>query len=81
MALASVSMASGDKDALGLAGFGRQVFEALGREQRDVLPPLAEGRQVDVDSADLFQQVSRIAPVGRQLLGAAIARGQHPDVL
>ena len=49
-------------------------------ELEDVLAPLAQGRQLDLDRVEPEQQVLAEAALVGELVGRAIGRGDHPDV-
>ena len=49
-------------------------------QQRDVLAPLAQGRQLDLDRVQPEQQVLAEAAFRRRAARRAVGRGDHPDV-
>ncbi len=49
-------------------------------QQRDVVAPLAQRRQVDLDRVEPEQQVLAEALLVGQLLGRQVGRGDHPHV-
>ena len=61
-----------------MRGLLGDVVEALLHQQRHVLAPLRERRQLDADGAELLGQFARVAGLGLRVVGTQVGGSDDP---